>query len=159
MTNPDFWKDRAAAREKAELLAEFKRGIEEYEKFDKELGAVSQLLDMASGEKDLAEVANSVSSFEKRFEKYETIKKFSGPYDGGNAVLSLFAGAGGAVGGSEWTAVSFLFQFDGERDGGGDFFCIVWCVDDARATLATFLSIPDVNGRCAEVADLDDPSR
>ena len=105
MAQPDFWQNREAAREKSEELSGLKRRLKEHERFSSE---VDYLKELAETEKEDAtlqkEIGSQLFSLDKEWRTFETEKLFGGPYDAGNAVLSIFSGAGGKDS-EDWAAM------------------------------------------------------
>lgn len=96
MTRADFWQDRDGAQKTASELAELKRWVKEHERFVSETGSLKELIEVGAGEVDLRKEINSqLYALEREWRVFETEKQFSGPYDSGSAILSIFAGAGG----------------------------------------------------------------
>jgi peptide chain release factor 2 len=74
---PDFWQDHQTASQKMKILSDLQKEIEEIE-----------LLQMYIDEGEEKEA-------EKLLQKLELLLFFSGPYDKGNAILSIHSGQGG----------------------------------------------------------------
>jgi len=77
---PGFWTDKEKAIQISQELSKLTAEIEEFDKLKEEL---AQLKD------------NNLEEFEKKLKKEELKVFLSGKYDGGDAILSIFAGAGG----------------------------------------------------------------
>lgn len=105
MSAPDFWSNRVSAQAKSEELAALKREIARWERVTSDLGTLKELAAVAGeGEQELAELWRHASALEKDVAAIKTEKLFSGPYDRGNAVVSIFAGAGGKDS-EDWAAM------------------------------------------------------
>ena len=88
----DFWTNREKAVEITQELAETEGEIKEFDKIKKELEELNSLVkENEKGEalEDLAE------EFERKLRKSEIKVFLSGKYDKGNAIMSVYAGAGG----------------------------------------------------------------
>ena len=90
MAEPDFWKNHGQAAEQAQGLAGLKREVEEWER-------------LFTGFKNLKSLEEAVL-LEKEIQGLEIQLYFSGKYDKGNAVLSVYSGAGGKDA-EDWTAI------------------------------------------------------
>jgi len=105
VSSPDFWQDNSAAQEKLKIQAKLARQIEPWQQ-------------LVSSLKDIIELSNLndselVSDLEKQMkeasERYEILKeelKLNGPYDSHDAIVSIFAGAGGTDA-QDWTQILF----------------------------------------------------
>jgi len=85
-SQPDFWKDSLLASQKMSRLAELQKEINQIEKLKEYL---------AQGKKE---------EFEKSFQDLELKAFLDGPYDHGDAILSLHAGQGGTEA-MDWTEI------------------------------------------------------
>lgn len=105
MASPAFWSDRESARQKSEELAALKKEIARWERVTSGVKAAEELLAVA-GEDPAArrELTVEIAALEKEISQIETEKLFSGKYDSGNAVLSIFSGAGGKDA-EDWAAM------------------------------------------------------
>src|SRR3989338_10186726 len=105
MADPNFWSDRAEAQARSEELANVKREVARWEGLVSDLGALQELIAIAGDDAaHLPELTEQARALERILGAIETEKRFSGPYDYGNAVLSLFAGAGGKDS-EDWAAM------------------------------------------------------
>jgi peptide chain release factor 2 len=96
MGAPGFWDDSESA---AKVSAEHSRAAKRLETFTTLQGDVEDLdglVEMAEEEESLqAEVDENFASVEARLAELEEQRLFSGPYDAGDALVSVNAGAGG----------------------------------------------------------------
>jgi len=105
MADPNFWSDRAEAQARSEELANVKREVARWEGLVSDLGALQELIAIAGDDAaHLPELTEQARALERILGAIETEKRFSGKYDRGNAVLSLFAGAGGKDA-EDWAAM------------------------------------------------------
>ena len=105
MARADFWSDNRRASERSQEMAGLKREIERVEELQteaRELGDVAAL--GASDDAMQKEIAARLIALEKEITTLETELFFSGTYDKGNAVLSVYSGAGGKDA-EDWAAI------------------------------------------------------
>ncbi len=95
MSQPDFWQDREKADEAVKRLGELQKLTDRYNEIEQGLS-------------ELAKNFNEDSFFETRrkFRELELETLFTGRYDGQNAVLSVYPGAGGDDA-SDWARMLF----------------------------------------------------
>lgn len=96
MAKPDFWANKELAAKKSQELVLLKKKVgtaDDLAKKAKDLGEFSSVVNPE--EKLVIEVQSKVSLLEKDIKKLEMETFFSGKYDKGNAVLAVYAGAGG----------------------------------------------------------------
>ena len=96
MGEPGFWDDQEAA---AKVGAEHRRATNTVEAFERLLADaedLESLIEMASEDSELAgELDDAFDSVEQRLQALEEQRLFSGPYDAGDALVTVNAGAGG----------------------------------------------------------------
>ena len=94
VSDPEIWKNPDAAREKNEKLARLKDFTEAWQVLKVQINDISELLEL--GETDLeSEIETQLSAMEENLKNLKKTLKFTGPYDHGNAILRITAGAGG----------------------------------------------------------------
>jgi len=96
----DFWNDKERARNVSQDLADLKEtidSIEEIKKNVKDLEELKEILDSDG-------LYNEVEKIEKKIREKEKETFFSGKYDKGNAMLSIYSGAGGQDA-QDWAAM------------------------------------------------------
>ena len=94
IANPEIWKNPDSAREKNEKAARLKDSTEKWQILKMQINDITELL--ALGETDLEqEIATQLEAMEQTFDELKQSLKFTGPYDHGNAILRITAGAGG----------------------------------------------------------------
>lgn len=99
----DFWNDKENAKNVTQKINNLKQVIEPWRKMEKEATELFELLS-ASKEEDsdlIKEIESKTAELEKELSGHETETYFSGKYDGMNAVLSIYSGAGG-VDAQDW---------------------------------------------------------
>lgn len=97
-SKPDFWNDKEHAAAVTQELAELNRDILYIQSIEKKIAELMELETMATSENDKAthaDVAHELSELEKIMTERERLLKFSGPYDSGNAIITIQSGAGG----------------------------------------------------------------
>lgn len=105
MMRPGFWDDNRRAAEQSQLLASLKRDTERVKMLEEESAVLAEFSALASGDDALAhDVAARAAAVQRDVEQLETELFFAGKYDRGNAVLSVYAGAGGKDA-EDWAAL------------------------------------------------------
>jgi peptide chain release factor 2 len=96
MQRPGFWDDQDAAARTSAAHAGAQRKLTGFRQLEADVGDLDELAEMAADDDGLAaELATQLSSVEDRLSELEEARLFSGEYDGGDAVVSVHAGAGG----------------------------------------------------------------
>ncbi len=90
---PDFWNDAQAAAVVSQQLAGLKKHVEDWRALSRE---INDALELAKLGEDAAEVAKLYDRVAADFAAREFELKLSGPYDKNNAIISIYAGAGGS---------------------------------------------------------------
>jgi len=107
MSEPAFWENRDRAKELSQNLSALKKDIEITESLVAETRNLQELFDIASeDDKILKEIWIRVKKLESEVKEVEIKQFFSGKYDKGSAVLSVYAGAGGKDS-EDWAALLF----------------------------------------------------
>lgn len=106
MARPGFWDDRAGAQQQSEELAALKKNLERWERMERDASTLRELAAAAGGEHEETKqaLAEQLKDFERDIAAAETEALFSGKYDRGNAVLSIYSGAGGKDS-EDWAAM------------------------------------------------------
>ncbi len=92
---PGFWDDQQHAAKVSAEHARLSRRLERYEALQRESNDLNELLELSSDDGELDEVAQSVETLRDQLKTVEQDALFNGEYDGGDAVVSIQAGAGG----------------------------------------------------------------
>lgn len=102
---PDFWQDNLAAQEVVKQQAKLSRRIEPWQRLQ---GSVEEVLDLSAlnDESLEGELAAQLKSAKTEFDELKAELKFNGPYDEHDAIVSLYAGAGGTDA-QDWTQMLF----------------------------------------------------
>jgi peptide chain release factor 2 len=95
MQKPGFWDDQASAAEISARHARTQQRLEDFGKLVIDVGDLEEYAEFADDEKVAAELSDQIASVERRFAVLEEERLFSGPYDAGDAVVTINAGAGG----------------------------------------------------------------
>ncbi len=96
MQRPDFWDDQERAAMTSAGHARIQRRLEGFRALERDVSDLDELAEMAAEDESLAsELAEQVRSIESRLAKLEEERLFTGPYDAGDAVVTVNAGAGG----------------------------------------------------------------
>lgn len=113
-----FWNDQRRAKEMAQELAGLKREVERFDRMNREAAELQELLGIAEEDAALIqEAGDKISALEKEIAEIEREIYFSGKYDKGNAVLSVYSGAGGKDA-EDWAALLLrMFRRYAERRG------------------------------------------
>ena len=92
--DPNFWQNKEKALKISQEMANLKEEVEEIEKLNQDFNSIKEIINL----KDAAlnnEIQQGIDDIENWIKKLEIKTFLSGKYDKGNAVLSVFAGAGG----------------------------------------------------------------
>ncbi|MSW87399.1 MAG: peptide chain release factor 2 [Actinobacteria bacterium] len=96
MGAPGFWDDQEKAASVSAEHARVQRRLTSFRDLESEVGDLDDLVEMAKEDDDMAEeLLASLSSIENKLERLEEERLFSGKYDGGDALVTINAGAGG----------------------------------------------------------------
>lgn len=105
MAEADFWQNRQQAEEASKELAALKREVARMDMLTGEIGELRELLEVSSGDESIErEITARADVLQRDIQRQENELYFSGPYDKGNAVVSLYAGAGGKDA-EDWAAL------------------------------------------------------
>ncbi len=93
---PGFWQNKERAKEISQKIGELKEEIESFKKLSEELNDLKELQKLSNeDEKIVKEIEKNYLVLEKKISAEEKKVFLSGPYDKRNAILQIFAGAGG----------------------------------------------------------------
>ncbi len=96
MQRPGFWDDQSAAAETSAQHARGQRRLESFRGLESDVDDLGELAELATEDEEIAdELATQLASVERRLAELEEERLFSGPYDAGDAVVTINAGAGG----------------------------------------------------------------
>ena len=114
--DPKFWQNKEKAMEASQELADLKEETQEIEKLNQDIREIQEIINL----KDSAleqEIEQGIGNIESRIKNQEIKTFLSGKYDKGNAVLSIFAGAGGQDAQDWATMLLRMYQRFCERKG------------------------------------------
>jgi peptide chain release factor 2 len=96
MQEPAFWDDQERAAKVSAEHSSAARRLESYRKLASDVDDLEALEEMAAEDESIAaELEETRVSIQTRLDELEEQRLFSGPYDAGDAVVSVHAGAGG----------------------------------------------------------------
>jgi peptide chain release factor 2 len=96
MGEPGFWDDPDAAGKLNAEYARLQRRLEAFDRLRADAEDLEGLAELAEEDPELqAELAEAIASVESRLEALEEQRLFRGRYDGGDALVTVNAGAGG----------------------------------------------------------------
>ena len=96
MGEPGFWDDSQAAAKVGAEHARLTRRLETFSRVAADVEDLEALVELAEEDEDLArELDAQLESIEERLLALEEERLFSGPYDAGDALITINAGAGG----------------------------------------------------------------
>jgi peptide chain release factor 2 len=98
MNEPGFWDDQKNATQKSQKLKNLQEQLDNWTTIDKENKELLEIADLDKEDKNvnlLKEITDKYYQLEKKFKKYEITLFFNNKYDNHNAIMTIFAGAGG----------------------------------------------------------------
>jgi len=96
MGEQGFWDDAASAAKLTAEHARVSRRLATYRAVESDVEDLDALLELADEDEELAsELETQIASIEERLLALEEERLFSGPYDAGDALVTINAGAGG----------------------------------------------------------------
>ena len=96
MEAPGFWDDQRAAAKVAAERARVQRKLETFQTLDRDASDLDELVEMAAEEPDLRpELEATLDRLSREIGRLQEQALFTGEYDGGPAVVTVHAGAGG----------------------------------------------------------------
>jgi peptide chain release factor 2 len=102
MQEPGFWDDQERAARVSAEHARTQRKLNSYRELESEVDDLEALEEMAAEDDSIADELDSQrAQVEAKLAELEEERLFSGPYDSGDAVVSVHAGAGG-VDSQDW---------------------------------------------------------
>lgn len=96
-----FWDDSSQAQEVMKQIAKLEARVLPWQKLQACVGEVNEMLDLKDSSLQ-AELTKQLSALQASFDGLKADLKFNGPYDGHDAIVSIFAGAGGTDA-QDWT--------------------------------------------------------
>jgi peptide chain release factor 2 len=101
--NPELWDDPEQAQKLMKKISELRDEVQGWRRLEKKINDTKELAEMGD-ESFTAELEKEVGAIEKELEKRELNTLLSGPYDSGNALLTINSGAGGTDS-QDWAAM------------------------------------------------------
>jgi peptide chain release factor 2 len=96
MQRPGFWDDQTRAAEISAQHARAQRRLEGFRRLTEDVDDLDELAELADDDAEMAgELGTQLASVEQRLADLEEERLFSGPFDAGDAVVTINAGAGG----------------------------------------------------------------
>jgi len=105
MSSADFWSDTEHAKQVSKQAAELRETIAIWEGFLRDVDELLEIAQIANDEGDESlrgEIEQKRSVLERKFERLEFARLFSGAYDARNAIVAIHAGSGGTEA-QDWT--------------------------------------------------------
>ena len=99
----DFWEDPKRAGKTTRELVNLKEEIKDWQKLKEELEEIKEFQEIAGEDESLK---GAIEELERKFKNKEFQLFLSGKYDKGNAVISIYSGAGGQDA-QDWSAMLF----------------------------------------------------
>ena len=94
VAEPDIWKNVEEATAKNQELARLQNETEPYELLKTQLSDMRELMEL-SGDDMKAEIAEQIDAMEVQLAELKKALRFTGPYDGKDAIIRITSGAGG----------------------------------------------------------------
>ena len=103
MAKPDFWSNTQTAQAESKQQSRLANRIEPWSGLRR---GISDMIELAeTGDDSLQEeIAAQLQNLTNQFEKLKDELKFSGPYDGNDVIMTIYAGAGGTDA-QDWAAI------------------------------------------------------
>ena len=96
MQAPGFWDDQEAAAKTSAAHARAQTRLETFRSLESDLADLDELGELAADDPQIADELNEqLDVIEERLAELEEARLFSGPYDAGDAVVTIRSGAGG----------------------------------------------------------------
>jgi peptide chain release factor 2 len=96
MGAPGFWDDQDNAAKVSAEHARASRRLETWQELERDVDDLEALIELADEDESLVdEVGDQLTGIEGRLGELEEARLFSGPYDAGDALVTVNAGAGG----------------------------------------------------------------
>jgi peptide chain release factor 2 len=96
MGEAGFWDDQERAAQVSADHARATRKLDTFRQLERDAEDLEGLVELAEEDPELAgELVEQIASVERRLESLEEERLFSGPYDAGDALVTVNAGAGG----------------------------------------------------------------
>lgn len=103
ISSPNFWDDAAHAQQVSKSAASLRQQVDEWHQFEQRVKDASELASL-NDETLRSDLETEISSLESELDKRSFRAMLSGPYDLGDALLAIHAGAGGTDS-QDWAAM------------------------------------------------------
>ena len=103
VAEPDIWKNVEEATAKNQELAKLQSETEPYELLRTQISDLKELMALSDEEME-DEFAEQITAMESQFAELKKALRFTGPYDGKDAIIRITSGAGG-VEAMDWAAM------------------------------------------------------
>ena len=94
LAEPDVWQDAARAQDLSKQEAKLAKRIEPWQALSQSVRDILELAELGD-ESVLADLQTQLAEARANFDELKNDLKFAGPYDDRDAILSIYAGAGG----------------------------------------------------------------
>lgn len=94
VADPDIWKNVEEATTKNQELAKLQNETQPYELLKTQISDMQELMEL-SGDDMKDEIAAQIEAMEGQFVELKKALRFTGPYDGEDAIIRITSGAGG----------------------------------------------------------------
>jgi peptide chain release factor 2 len=96
MQAPGFWDDQERAASTSAEHARVQKRLATFRSLESDVDDLAELAELSSDDEEIAsELDGQLDSIESRLAELEEARLFSGPYDAGDAVVTIRSGAGG----------------------------------------------------------------
>jgi peptide chain release factor 2 len=96
MQAPGFWDDQERAAATSADHARVQKRLATFRSLESDVGDLAELAELSADDEEIAsELGGQLDSIESRLAELEEARLFSGPYDAGDAVVTIRSGAGG----------------------------------------------------------------
>ena len=103
LASPDIWQDAARAQDLSKQEAKLAKRIEPWQELAQSVREILELAEL-DDESVLADLRDQLAEARTTFAELKNDLKFAGPYDDRDAILSIYAGAGGTDA-QDWAAM------------------------------------------------------
>jgi peptide chain release factor 2 len=98
MNEPGFWDNQNQASKKSQTLKNLQEQLDNWNSIEKENNELLEMAELDKADESvnlLKEITDKYYQLEKKFKKLEITLFFNNKYDSNNAIMTIFAGAGG----------------------------------------------------------------
>lgn len=91
---PDFWQDSVRAQSVMQQISKLENQVKPWLEISNQLQDTKDLIELQDSKLE-SELNQQIINLQDKFETLKDLLKLSGPYDSNNAIVSIYAGAGG----------------------------------------------------------------